>query len=201
MKLYYSPGACSLSPHIVLNEAGFQFTAEKVDLKTGKYAGGEFSKVNPKGYVPTLQLDNGEVLTEGSAIVQYLADKKPEAKLIPAVGTLERFRCVEWLAYIATELHKGFGPLFNPTSSEAEKAAARERLVKRVGYLDSQLTGKDYLLGSQFSVADAYAFTILSWSDFLGFDLTPFSNVKTFLERVKKRPKVQQTLKEEGLLK
>jgi glutathione S-transferase len=200
MKLYYSPGSCSLSPHIVLNEGGFAFTAEKVDLKTGKYSGGDFSKVNPKGYVPVLQLDNGEVLTEGAAIVQYLADKKPEAKLIPVAGTLERFRCVEWLTFISTELHKGFGPLWNSASSESEKSAAKEKLVKRVGYLDGQLAGKDYLLGSHFSVADAYAFTVLSWSAHVGFDLKPFPNVSGFLDRMKKRPKVLETMKQEGLI-
>ncbi|MGZ3686222.1 MAG: glutathione S-transferase N-terminal domain-containing protein, partial [Bdellovibrionota bacterium] len=142
MKLFFSPGACSLSPHIVLAEGGFNFTTEKVDLKAGTYAGGDYSKINPKGYVPALQLDNGEVLTEGAAIVQYLADKKPEAKLIPAVGTMERARCIEWLVFIASELHKGFGPLWNPTATEGEKSAAKDRLGKRFAYVNEKLKGK-----------------------------------------------------------
>jgi len=200
MKLYYAPGACSMSPHIVLNEGGFQYTPEKVDLKNDSYSGGKFSTLNPKGYVPALQLDNGELLTEGAAIVQYLGDKKPEAKLIPAVGTMERARCVEWLTYISSELHKGFGPLFYPTTSDADKAAAKDKLGKRIGYLDSQLKGRDFLLGSQFSVADAYAFTVLNWSGHVGLDLSPFANVGAFMERMKKRPKVQETMKQEGLI-
>jgi glutathione S-transferase len=199
MKLYYSAGACSFSPHIVLKEGGFNFTTEKVDLRAGKYSGGDFSKINPKGYVPVLQLDNGEVLTEGAAIVQYLADKKPEAKLMPAVGTMERFRCQEWLTYISTELHKGFGPLFYPTTPESEKVLAVEKLHKRISYLDSQLAGKDYLLGSAFSVADAYAFTVLSWAGHVKLDISGYKNVGAFMERMKKRPKVQEALKDEGL--
>ena len=199
MKLYYSPGACSFSPHIVLKEGGFDFTTEKVDLRANKYSGGEFTSVNPKGYVPTLELDSGEVLTEGAAIVQYLADKKPEAKLIPPLGTMERFRCQEWLTYISTELHKGFGPLFYPTTPESEKVLATEKLHKRIGFLDSQLAGKHYLLGSAFSVADAYAFTVLSWAAHVKLDLSAYKNVGAFMERMKKRPKVQEALKDEGL--
>lgn len=200
MKLYFSPGACSLSPHIVLREGGFSFTTEKVDLKTGKFSGGDFTKINPKGYVPALELDNGEVLTEGAAIVQYLAEKKPEAKLLPAMGTMERARGLEWLVYIATELHKGFGPLWNPITPEEMKPKIKEMLGKRIDYVNAHLKGRDYLLGSQFSAADAYLFTVLSWADHLKMDTSAWANVQAFLERMKKRPKVQEALKAEGLV-
>jgi len=200
MKLYISPGACSLSPHIVLREAGFHFTTEKVDLKTGTYAGGDYKKINPKGYVPALELDNGEILTEGSAIVQYLGDKKPDSGLLPAVGTMERARCVEWLTFIAAELHKGFGPLWNPASTDAEKSRAIDTLGKRIGFVDDALKGKDYLLGSKFSVADAYLFTVLSWASHVKMDTKRWSYVHAFLERVAKRPKVQEAMKAEGLI-
>ncbi len=199
MKLYFSSGACSLSPHIVLCEGGFTFATESVDLRTGKYGGGEFTKINPKGYVPALELDNGEILTEGSAIVQYLADKKPEAKLIPAVGTLERARCIEWLTFIATELHKGFSPLWNPATSPEMKAKVLDAVGKRIDWVNTQLKGRDYLLGSQFSVADAYLFTVMTWTDQLKIDLKNWPSVAGFMDRMKKRPKVMQAMKAEGL--
>lgn len=199
MKLFYSPGACSLAPHIVLREAGFNFTLEKVDLRAGKYSGGEYAKVNPKGYVPAIQLDNGEVLTEGAAIVQYLGDKKPESGLLPAVGSMERFRCIEWLTYISSELHKGFGPLWNPASSDDEKARATEALGKRIAYVNEKLQGRDYLLGAKLSVADAYLFTVLGWTAYKQISLDPWPNVKAFQERMAKRPKVQEAMKAEGL--
>lgn len=200
MKLYFSAGACSLSPHIVLREGGFHFSTESVDLKTGKYSGGDFSKINPKGYVPALELDNGEILTEGAAIVQYLGDKKPEMKLLPAVGTMERARAVEWLTFISSELHQGFGPLWNPSTPEDFKAKAKDTVGKRIDYVNTQLKGKDYLLGSQFSVADAYLFTVLSWADYVKMDLSIWGNVTAFMDRVKKRPKVQEALKAEDLV-
>ena len=157
MKLYYSPGACSLSPHIVLCELGLPHKTEKVDLKTHTTAdGGDFYTVNPKGYIPVLQLDNGERLTEGPAIVQFLADQKPSAGLLPAAGTLERARVQEWLNYIGTELHKSFTPLFNPDGSKESKNGAIAAIGRRLKHIDKSLEGKDYLTGSQFTVADAY---------------------------------------------
>jgi glutathione S-transferase len=200
MKLYFSSGACSLSPHIALLEAGIPFTLESVDLRTGKYSGGDFTKISPKGYVPALVLDSGEVLTEGVAIVQYIAEKKPEAKLMPAPGTLERARCMEWLTFTATELHKGcFSPLWSSTITPEVKAQTMDTLGKRIDWVNTQLKGRDYLLGTQFTVADAYMFTVLSWSDYLKIDLKTWPNVVAFMDRVKKRPKVQEALKAEGI--
>jgi glutathione S-transferase len=202
MKLYFAPGACSLSPHIVLREAGLNFELEQVDTKTKKTkSGGDFWAVNPKGYVPALQLDNGEVLTEGPAIVQYLADQKPESGLAPKPGTLERYRLQEWLNFITSEVHKGFSPLFRPTTPEDYKPIAREALANRLGYLDKQLGGKQYLMGDRFSVADAYAFTVVNWTNFQKIDLAPWPNLKAYFERVRARPKVQEAMKAEGLLK
>jgi glutathione S-transferase len=202
VKLYFMPGACSLSPHIVLREAGLNFEVEQVDGKTKQTkAGQDFLKINPKGYVPTLQLDNGDVLTEGPAIVQYLADQKPESGLAPKSGTFERSRLQEWLNFITTELHKGFSPLFKPTTPEDYKGTVREALFNRIAYVDKQLAGKQYLMGDKFTVADAYAFTVLNWSNFQKLDLTPYANVTAYMARVKARPKVQEALKAEGLLK
>ena len=199
MKLYYSPGACSLSPHIVLNEAGFKYDLEKIDLGKHQTAGGaDFYQVNPKGYVPTLVLDNGEVLTEGSAIVQYLADQKPESKLAPQAGTMERYRLMEWLNFISTELHKGFGPLFHGDNEEA-KEKQRAQLGKRFAYIEAQLKGKRYLLGDQFTVADVYLFVILTWASKTGIGLSQWSVLKDYFARIGERPQVQATLKEEGL--
>jgi len=199
VKLYYSPGACSLSPHIVLNEAGFKYDLEKIDLGKHQTAGGaDFYQVNPKGYVPTLVLDNGEVLTEGSAIVQYLADQKPESKLAPQAGTMERYRLMEWLNFISTELHKGFGPLFHGDNEEA-KEKQRAQLGKRFAYIEAQLKGKRYLLGDQFTVADVYLFVILTWASKTGIDLSQWSALKDYFARIGERPQVQATLKEEGL--
>lgn len=200
MKLYFSPGACSLSPHIVLREAGFTFTTEKVDLRAGKFSGGDYAKINPKGYVPALELDNGEILTEGAALVQYLADKKPETALLPAVGTMERARCIEWLTYISTELHKNFSPLWNPAITEGERTKALDLLGKRIGFVNDALKGRDYLLGSAFSVADAYLFTVMGWAGHLKMDTKAWPNVEAFQARVAKRPKVQEAMKAEGLL-
>jgi glutathione S-transferase len=202
MKLYYAPGACSLSPHIVVTEAGLPVELEKVDLSKHQTASGkDFTAINPKGYVPTLQLDDGSVLTEGPAIVQYLADQKPSSGLAPANGTIERYRLQEWLNFIGTELHKNFGPLFNPATPDAVKEMSKANISKRLGYLNEQLASKQYLMGSTFTVADAYAFTIVNWTNFVKIDLKPYPNVVAYMQRVGGRPKVQETLKSEGLLK
>ena len=200
MKLYFSPGACSLSPHIFLNEAGYTYEVEKVDLATKKTEkGGDLFAINPKGYVPTLVLDDGQILTEGPAILQYLGDKKPESNLMPKPGTMERVRTQEMLNFITSELHKTYGPLFRPTTPEEFKTLSRDYLAKRLAVLDKTLAGKQYLLGN-FGAADCYAFTVLRWSHYTKVDLTPYANITAFMARMEARPKVQQTLKEEGLL-
>jgi len=202
MKLFYSPGACSLSPHIVSREAGIPVELQKVDLKARKYDGGaDYTKINAKGYVPALQLDSGQVLTEGPAIVQYLADQKPDARLAPKPGSFERYQLQEWLNFIGTELHKGFSPLFRPNTPDEYKRIAKENLATRIDWLDKQLDGRDFLMGKNFSVADAYAFTILSWSKPLQIDLSKWPNVTAYLARVGARPRVQEALKAEGLVK
>jgi glutathione S-transferase len=202
MKLFYAPGACSLSPHIVSREAGIPVELQKVDLKARKYDGGaDYTKINAKGYVPALQLDSGQVLTEGPAIVQYLADQKPDARLAPKPGSFERYQLQEWLNFIGTELHKGFSPLFRPNTPDEYKRIAKENLATRIDWLDKQLDGRDFLMGKNFSVADAYAFTILSWSKPLQIDLSRWPNVTAYLARVGARPRVQEALKAEGLVK
>ncbi len=198
MKLYYSPGACSLSPHIVLREAGLAFDVESVDLGSKKTkSGADFKAINPKGFVPALQLDNGEVLTEGAAIVQYIADQKPATKLAPPAGTMERYRLQEWLNYIASEIHKGFSPLFSPKASEEWKQIVKANLATRFDFLSNKLKGKDYLMGA-FSVADAYLFTILSWAKGLNIDLAKWPVLATYVERVAARPAVKATLEAEA---
>lgn len=201
MKLYFSPGSCSLASHIVLQELGLSFTTERVDLRTKKTAQTEFSKINPKGYVPTLQLDTGEILTEGAAILQYLGDQRPELKLVPASGTLERYRLQEWLNFVATEIHKGFSPLWNDAVSDEMKMLARERLFTRFDYLSNQLKQNQFLMGDHYTVADAYLFTVLSWSEPLKIDLSRWPTLRSYVERVRVRPSVQAALKAEGLLK
>lgn len=202
MKLYYNPGACSLSPHIVLLEAGLPFSMEKTDLKSKKTEKGvDYLTINPKGYVPALQLDDGQVLTEGPAIVQYLADQKPESGLAPRAGTLERYRLMEMLNFISTELHKNFTPLFNPSTSPDWKKAATENLSKRFDGLAAQIDGKKFLFGDNFTVADAYLFTVLSWSRHVNIDLTKWPALEAYQSRVGHRPKVQEALKAEGLIK
>jgi glutathione S-transferase len=201
MKLYFSPGACSLSPHIVLLEAGLAFTSERVDLREKKTAGGEdFRAINPKGYVPALALDDGTLLTEGPAIVQYLADLAPGAALLPPVGDTARYKVIGWLNYISAELHKNFGPLFNPAASEDMKAHARKMLTLRLDYVAKQLAGRDFL-ETRFSVADAYLFTVLGWTDFLNVSLAEWPVLGEYRARVAARPAVQQALREEGLVK
>jgi glutathione S-transferase len=202
MKLYYSPGACSLSPHIALHESGLPFEAVLASTKTHKLQDGtDFYTINPKGYVPLLELDNGDRLSEGPAIVQYIADQVPGKKLAPAAGTMARYRLMEWLNFISTELHKSFSPLFNPAMPEEGKAVYRERLLGRFKYVDSQLAGKNYLMGDEFSVADAYLFTVNNWGQHVGVDTKVFPNLSAFQARMAQRPSVQAALKAEGLVK
>lgn len=201
MKLYFSPGACSLSPHIVLLEAGLDFTSERVDLREKKTAGGEdYRAINPKGYVPALALDDGSLLTEGPAIVQYLADLAPAADLLPPVGDVARYKVVAWLGYISSELHKNFSPLFNPAATEDMKAHARKMLALRLEYVASQLGGRAFL-EPRFSVADAYLFTVLGWTDRVGVSLAEWPVLGEYRARVAARPAVQQALRAEGLIK
>ena len=192
MKLYYSPGACSLSPHIALAEAGLSADYVKVNLKDKKTeAGDDYLKVNPKGQVPVLGLDGGGVLTEGPAIVQYIADKAPNTKLAPANGTAERYQLQEWLNMLTSELHKSFSPLFNPTMPDEAKTIFRDKIGKTLGHIDGKLAGRDYLMGSQFTVADGYLFTMLRWALGLKFDLAQHPNIKAYFDRVAARPKVE----------
>lgn len=202
MKLYYSPGACSLAPHIVAREAGIPLDLAKVDLASHKLDdGSNYYDVNPRGYVPALRLKDAEpVLTEANILVQYLADQKPEAGLMPKEGTPERYRAQQWLAFIATELHKSLGWFWSKETPEATKTILKGKLDKRFAELDSHLKSNDYLLGKAFSAADAYAFTIINWVNFLGMDLKKFPNLQAFMDRVAARPKVQEALKAEGLI-
>ncbi len=202
MKLYYSPGACSLSPHIALHEAGLACTLVLVSTQSHKLQDGtDYYSINPLGYVPLLELDNGERLREGPAIVQYIADRVPEKKLAPANGTMERYHLQEWLSFIGTEIHQGFSPLFNPATPEEYKAMAREKLLKRLQWVDGQLAGKPYLMGEQFTVADGYLFTVANWAGFVGLDLSGLTHLSAYQARVAARPAVQATMKAEGLLK
>ncbi|MBB4040034.1 glutathione S-transferase [Microvirga flocculans] len=201
MKLYYTPGACSLAPHIVAREAGIPVNLEKVDLaKRVTETGANFAAINPKGYVPALALQDGSLLTEAAAIIQYLADAQPATDLAPANGTIERYRLIEWITFISSEIHKGFGPLWNPANPDAVKAAAKDRLASRFAYLDEVLAKQPFLMGSAFTIADAYLFTVVNWTNFHAIDLSPFPNLKAFQERVASRPAVQQALAAEGLL-
>jgi glutathione S-transferase len=202
MKLYYSPGACSLSPHIALRESGLPFELVLASTKTHQLADGtDYYTINPKGSVPLLELDNGERLSEGPAIVQYIADQVPAKGLAPAAGTMARYRLMEWLNFITSELHKGFSPLFNPAMPEEGKALARAQLSKRLAWVDEQLAGKDYLLGATFTVADPYLFTVAGWGKYVGVDISGLANLNAYLARVAARPAVQEALKAEGLLK
>jgi len=201
MKLYYKAGACSLSPHIALLEAGLAFELEAVDLKTKLTASGaDFTAINSKGYVPALVLDNGKVLTEGAAIVQYIADLKPESGLAPANGSEARYELQSWLSFISTELHKPFGSLFNPAQSADWKAAAQALLNKRLDWVATQLGEREFLLGDRFTVADGYLFTVLGWANIVGFSLDAWPNLQTYLARIGARPKVIEALKAEGLI-
>jgi glutathione S-transferase len=202
MKLYYAPGACSLSPHIALLEAGLPYDLVKVDLRAKKLENGDdYLTVNPKGQVPALALDSGELVTEGPVIVQMIADKAAAKNLAPARDSAERYKLQEWLTYINGELHKNIGPLFNPALSDDAKAIFKERATGKFKYVDSQLAGKDYLMGKQFTVADGYMFTMLRWADGMKFDLSGLSNLMAYKARVAARPMVQEALTKEGLLK
>lgn len=203
MKLYYFPGACSLSPHIVAREAGLPIDLVKVDIKHGnKLADGtDFATINSKGYVPVLELDDGQRLTEGPAIVQYLADRKPESGLAPPAGSMARYRLQEWLNFITSEIHKTFSPMFNPASSEDARQEAREALTRRFDWLSEQLAGKSYLMDEQFTVADAYLFTVLSWSRWTDIELGRWPVLQDYVARVAARPKVLEAMKAERLVK
>jgi glutathione S-transferase len=202
MKLYFSPGACSLSPHIVSRELGIPVELRKVNTKDKTIeGGGDYWKINGRGYVPALELDNGEILTEGPAIVQYLADQKPEAGLAPRAGTFERYRLQEWLNFLTSEIHKQFSPLFKPNTPEDYKPIVKQNLATRFDWLDQQLAGKDFLMGKQFTLADAYLFVLLNWTKFQAIDLAKWPNLAAFQKRVGARPKVQEALQHEGLLK
>jgi glutathione S-transferase len=200
MKLYYSTGACSLSPHIILREAGLPF--DLLQSKNHKLPDGtDYYTINAKGYVPVLELDNGERLTEGPAIVQYIADLVPAKNLVPANGTMARYRVQEWLNFITSELHKSYSPLFTPTMSDDTKTAYKTKLSERFKWVDAQLAGKQYLMGDTFSIADAYLFTVTNWSKHVGLDLSAYANLGAFMQRVGARPAVQEALKAEGLIK
>ena len=202
MKLYYTPGACSLSPHIALLEAGLPYDLIKVDLRAKKLENGDdFLKVNPKGQVPVLALDSGELVTEGPVIIQMIADKVADKNLAPARDSTDRYKLQEWLNFITTELHKSFGPMFSPVLADEAKAFFKDRVMSKFKYVDGQLAGRDYLMGSQFSVADGYLFTMLSWADRLKFDLSDMPNLVAYKARVGARPKVQEALTKEGLMK
>jgi len=202
MKLYYSPGACSLSPHIALLEAGLPYDLVKVDLRAKKLENGDdFWAVNPKGQVPALGLDSGEVITEGPVIVQVIADQASAKNLAPARDAAERYKLLEWLNFTTTELHKNFSPMFNPALSDDTKTFFRDRLMGKFKYLDSKLAGQDYLLGKQFTVADGYLYVMLRWADGHKMDLSGFPHLMAFKDRVAARPKVQEALAKEGLLK
>jgi glutathione S-transferase len=202
MKLYYSPGACSLSPHIALLEAGLPYDLVKVDVRAKKLENGDdYYKINPKGQVPALGLDNGEVMTEGPVIVQMIADQAVAKNLAPARDSAERYKLQEWLNFTTTELHKNFSPLFNPAIPDEVKAFFKDRIMGKFKYADDKLAGRDYLMGTQFTVADGYLYTMLRWADGNKMDLSGLKNLMAFKDRVGARPKVQEALTKEGLMK
>ena len=202
MKLYYAPGACSMSPHIVLCESGLPFELVPANLKTHQLAdGSDYYAVSPKGYVPLLELDNGERLSEGPAIVQYIADQVPAKQLAPANGTMARYHLQEWLNFLSSEVHKGFSVLFNPAMPEEAKALARTRLMLRFTWVNGQLEGKQYLMGDTFSVADAYLFTVSTWAGHVALDITGLPELAAGLARIAARPAVQAAMKAEGLIR
>jgi glutathione S-transferase len=200
MKLYYSPGACSLSPHIALHESGLPFQAVLASTKTHKLQDGtDYYTINPKGYVPLLEFDDGTRLAEGPAIVQWIADQVPDKQLAPPAGTPARYRLQEWLTFIGTEVHKQFSPLFSPAMPEEAKALFRQKVLDRLAWVDQQLAGREYLLGDRFSVADGYLYTVARWTGPLKMDISSLPNLQAFIARVAARPAVQQALKAEGL--
>jgi glutathione S-transferase len=199
MQLYYAPGACSLASHIALQESGLPYQTVRVNLRDKLTSDGvDYNTINPKGYVPALKLDNGEVLTEGPALLAYIGELQPTRKLIAAPGTIENYRVREWLVFIGTELHKNAGPLFNPKTPEAARMIALEALKRRLGYVNDALANRAFLTGESFSVADAYLFTILTLLPGLGVELVPWPNLQSYYERVRARPAVQTVLKAEG---
>ena len=201
MKLYYSPGACSLSPHITACEAELPIELVKVDLQSkSTEAGEDYRQLNPNGYVPLLILDDGNRLTEGPAIVQYLADQVPDKKLIPPAGTFERYQAQQWLNFISTEIHKNFSPLFNPVAPDAAKQLAIDTLMTRLETVSEKLSSQPFLLGENFSVADAYLFVTLSWGQYVDVDISRWPALVRFTDRISARPAVQQAMKEEGLI-
>ena len=201
MKLYYSPGACSLSPHITLHESGLKFEHLAAPTKTHQLDDGtDYYTINPLGYVPLLELDDGTRITEGPAIVQYIADQVPDKKLAPANGTMARYKLQSWLTFIGTELHKGFSPLFNPATPEEFKKMTSDKLLSRLKWVDGELAGKQYLLGD-FSVADPYLFTVTGLAPRVGVDISGFANIAAFRERMAARPAVQAAMRHEGLIK
>jgi glutathione S-transferase len=200
MKLYYSPGACSLSPHIVAKEAGVDLKLEKVDTKTHTAGTADYYAINPKGYVPALEISPGEVLTEGPAIVQYIADQKPGSHLVPPAGSMQRYRQQEMLGFINSEIHKTYSPLFNSATPPATVEDRKAYLRKRYKVIEDKLSGRDYLFGDHFTAADAYLFTVTNWARHVNLDLSEFPNVMAFQKRVAARPAVQQAMREEGLI-
>lgn len=207
MKLFYKAGACALAPHIVMAELNMVYELEAVDLANKTCTSGDFRKINPKGSIPVLVMDNGEVLTEAGIICQYLADQSIESNLLPKLGTLDRYRTLEWMNFIATEVHKGFGPLFaldrmmkNAEGKAEFKASVLENLKAKIGFVSEKLGTNKYLLGDTFTIADAYMFTCLGWGKFVGLDVSLWANVADYLKRIGERPAVQRALKEEGLL-
>ena len=201
MKLFLKPGSCSLASHIVLEEIGRPYDTETVDLaKKLTASGADFWAINPKGYVPALLLDDGDLLTEGPAILQYLADLAPELQLAPANGSKARYQLQSWLTFIGTEVHKNFSPFFNPAATPEMKEQARANLQRRLGYVNDQLAGGDFLMGSTYSVADAYLFTVVGWAKFVQLDLSAWPHLIAFQGRVAARPATQRALKAEGLI-
>lgn len=201
MKLYYTPGTCSMAVHIALHEAGMPFDAEKVDLRAKRTAAGEdFLQVNPKGSVPALRLDDGAIITEVGTLLQYVADRKPESGLAPPPGTIERYRLLEWISFLATEIHKGFGPLWNPQVSDEVRTATVTQLGRHFDYVAGRLAGPSHLIGDRFSVADAYLFTLLGWTDLHKIDTSRWPVLQTYQRRLAARPAVRATLVAEGLV-
>ncbi len=202
MKLYFTPGACSMAPHIVLREAGLPCTLQKVDLsKHQTDAGEDFYHINPKGYVPALQLDNGELLTEVAVILQYLADQKPASGLSPKAGTMDHYRVIEWLNYISSEVHKQIGPMFNPKITPEWKQVQMDTLARRFDYLSQRLGGHEFLYGDRFTIADAYLFTVLNWTGFLNIDLGKWPPLRSYMAKIAARKGVSEAMREEGLVK
>jgi glutathione S-transferase len=202
MKLYYFPAACSLASNISLREAGLKFELVKVDVHVGRSADGlNFAEVNPKGYVPALALDDGQVLTENVTVLQYIADRNPAAKLAPPFGTMERYRLMEWLSFISSELHKNFTPLFRADVPADTRQFMLQNIAKRLDYVQRALGSRDYLMGEQYTVADAYLFTVLSWAGYVKLDMAPWPQLQRYEQRVGGRPHVLEALRAEGLVK